>query len=204
MSQSIEFNGPAGRIEGLLDDVGSSQFAVLCHPHPLYGGSMHDGVLDIAARAASARGLGTLKFNFRGVGGSEGTHADGDGEVEDLLAALSWLHAERDVSRVLLIGYSFGASVAWRTACDPTVNIAAITLVAPPVGSLAFDGSCQTPTRVIAGDADSFVTVAELQAWCAARAELVLVKEADHFFSGQTRQLADALDAALGASVERK
>ena len=108
---SMLVDGPAGALETLLDGDGSD-LAVLCHPHPQYGGTMHDAVLDCAARALGAAGIARLRFNFRGVGRSEGRFDEGVGEVDDVLAILTHGRKMHPEARVLLVGYSFGAAMA--------------------------------------------------------------------------------------------
>ena len=115
------------RLEGILhvaEGDGKLPAAVICHPHPLGGGSMHNGVVEAIARVLATRGVTALRFNFRGVGASEGVHDNGRGEQDDLAGAQNWILAQPavDPGRVALVGYSFGACVALgRAYSDPTV-----------------------------------------------------------------------------------
>ncbi|NIV39279.1 MAG: alpha/beta hydrolase, partial [Anaerolineae bacterium] len=116
------------RLEGILhvaEGHGQLPAAVICHPHPLGGGSMHNGVVEAIARGLASRGVTALRFNFRGVGASEGVHDNGRGERDDIAGAQNWLLAQPavDARRVSLVGYSFGACVALaRAYFDPTVS----------------------------------------------------------------------------------
>ena len=189
--------GPSGAIEAELTGVEPGPVAVLCHPHPLYGGSMHDAVLDSMARVLAAHGIGALRFNFRGVGASDGSHDGGEGEVDDLRAVLSWLTAQHPDRPRLLGGYSFGAAVVCRLLADPeTAGIDRALLVAPPVGRLAVaepDG--RVAVDVFAGDADAFVDTSVLSGWSRVRSHLI--RGADHFFSGAGSDLEAALAGVL-------
>ena len=173
---------------------------VVCHPHPLYGGDMASPVVTSVVETATARGLATLRFNFRGVGRSTGRHDGGAAEVLDAQAALAKLQQTFGAGgRIVLAGYSFGASITMRVAATqqgPT----GIVLVAPPLGRVE-PGSLPSidsgmPVLVIAGRRDGYCTVARLDqlqhAW--PHATVRIVDGADHFFFGHFREL----DALLG------
>ena len=120
--ESIFFDGPEGQLEGLLVLRESRMGAVLCHPHPLYGGSMHDTLLGSLHTAIASQNCSTLRFNFRGVGSSDGDHDKGDGEVSDLVAAVDYLHSKGS-GEIILAGYSFGAAMCLKAesrkaSCD--------------------------------------------------------------------------------------
>ncbi|MEZ5557383.1 MAG: hypothetical protein R3E86_02385 [Pseudomonadales bacterium] len=154
----MDIPGPVGALEADFSAGATPArgHAVLCHPHPLYGGSMHDAVLGCVSDALLSAGVSCLKFNFRGVGASEGRHDGRGGEVEDLGAALAWLLAEPPdgvpVTSLWLCGYSFGAHVVWQylarqasgtgrahaLASSAGGRVARVLLVAPPVGPMAF------------------------------------------------------------------
>jgi alpha/beta superfamily hydrolase len=193
--------GPAGRIEAHLaeGDAGRASI-VLCHPHPQYGGSMHDAVLATIAQIAEQRSIVPLRFNFRGVGDSAGSYDRGVGEVDDLLAVLDWLHREHHPDTLLLGGYSFGSHVVWQ-ALDRAGELARVLLVAPPVGAMSYPvrNGLNTPVDVIYGDADDFVVAADLERWAAAMPaiRLTAIAGADHFFGGAQRALAEAIEGAL-------
>jgi alpha/beta superfamily hydrolase len=161
--------------------IATATCAVLCHPHPLYGGNMHDGVLDCVAGTLLRAGVGCLRFNFRGVGASSGSHDGGAGEVDDLLAAIAWVRANERVDHLWLGGYSFGAFVAWESLARDA-NPERVLLVAPPVGRMPFtDRSPGCRVDAFAGDQDEFVDLAALTAWQGVDAHVIA--GADHFFS---------------------
>ena len=122
--------GPAGNLEALVSDSGGGSWVILCHPHPIYGGSMFDAVLDTVEQALTPMNLRTLRFNFRGVGSSEGEHDHGEGEVNDLLAVVEWLCEAKNPSIVSVAGYSFGSVVASRGVANND-SVSRVVLVAP-------------------------------------------------------------------------
>lgn len=189
--------GPAGSLEAgyvAAPEPAGAQ-AVLCHPHPQYGGSMHDAVLNIVADVLLDAGIGVLRFNFRGVGASDGHYDDGRGEVDDLLAAARWLRSEFPEDALWAGGYSFGAWVVWQ-ALDRGLDAGRILLVAPPAGAMTFAPRAPgIPAHAIAGDADAFVDLAALQRLPDLRCQVVA--GADHFFSGRGAELAAAVRGLL-------
>ncbi len=191
--------GPAGALE-LAVDVRGGDCAVLCHPHPLYGGSMHDAVLGIAEQAWRRQKGSSIRFNYRGVGASEGSFDGGNGEAEDAVCVANWARATLGARTLALLGYSFGASVAWRAA-GVLDDIAQVVLVAPPMPSMDFPHHRGAPpTVLIHGDQDDFVDAAFVAKWAAEQesARLITLEGADHFFSGSANALATAFATALG------
>jgi alpha/beta superfamily hydrolase len=189
--------GPAGQLETSLRlaDPDCGRFAVLCHPHPQFGGTMHDAILDITERALLATGSHCLRFNFRGVGASEGVH-DGQAEADDVAAVAAWVLAEHAPEGLILVGYSFGAAMAWR-ALGRIATPTRVLLIAPPVGSMALPArSPGCPIDVVAGDMDQFVDSGTLAAWQGVNAHILT--GADHFFSGQWQEL----EARLGEILQ--
>ncbi len=172
---------------------------VLCHPHPLYGGDMDSPVVTQAAEAARRAGLSTLRFNFRGVGGAEGKHGGGEAERDDVATALVTLGERLPPGRPLgLLGYSFGAWVAARVACQ-TAGLAGLCLIAPPVEMLAFpalDGG-GPEMLLVGGTRDPYCPVEGLERLAAqcARCEPVTIDGADHFFAGSLAPLGEAVAA---------
>lgn len=192
----MEIPGPAGTLEAQLDlsQVTSSRYAVLCHPHPQYGGSMHDAVLDAMADALLEAGVSCLRFNFRGVGASDGRSSGGAAEAEDLLAAAAWLRAVHSPEKLWLGGYSFGASVVWQAAA--AIDPERLLLIAPPVGLMQLsEQSLNGTIDVFAGDRDDYVDFAQLSTLTGARVHPL--SGADHFFMGYHDQLREQITAVI-------
>ena len=199
-----DLRGPAGRLEALLNmgQHGASYAAVVCHPHPLFGGTMHNKVVYHAMKTFQAFGLPVLRFNFRGAGLSEGTHDNGHGEVDDVRAALDWLQREYQLP-ILFAGFSFGSSVGLR-ACCPDQRVKGIAALGLPVVAggrgyhYGFLADCQKPKLFISGAADEYGPTAAVEAVVAGAAppaQLVLVPDADHFFAGKLEPMQLALRA---------
>jgi hypothetical protein len=181
------------------------QVALVCHPHPLYGGTMHNKVVFRAAKAALLSGLPTLRFNFRGAGKSVGTFTGGDGEREDVRAALDYLAAHFPGLPVCLMGFSFGSWVGLAVgAADARVS----TLVGLglPVGSLDFDflRDVRKPKLLLQGTRDEFGPVAQVSELYRSLAEpkqIHWVEGADHFFAGKLDEVQEALRQFLTPTV---
>jgi alpha/beta superfamily hydrolase len=203
-------DGPAGVLEALLEqplappqDASPAAFAVVCHPHPLYGGNMNNKVVFTLARACQERAMPTLRFNFRGVGASSGSYDEGRGEIQDALAVVAAGRARWPQAALTLAGFSFGGmvSLAAAAAAAPTRLIS----VAPAVSLAGFASIARPacPWLIIQGDADEVVDAREVQAF-AARFEpppqLVLLAGVGHFFHRRLDQLRDAAIAFLGAA----
>ena len=194
--------GPVGPLETNYNEpIESDGVIVLCHPHPQYGGSMHDAVLGTIAAVADRLAIAQLKFNFRGVGGSAGAFDQGVGEVDDLLAVLAWLRAEIRPPSIRLAGYSFGSSVVWHAA-DRAGELTHILLIAPPVVMMDFPPrpTLDAPISLICGDDDTFVAAPDLVRWAAKSAPTATIETiagADHFFGGTHGALGKAVERAL-------
>lgn len=191
-----------GRI-ALPDGAGPHRAAVVCHPHPLYGGSMYNNVVDAVLEALHARGFATLRFNFRGVGASEGEFDNGRGEADDAAAAIRFLTTQAGVraDKAVLAGYSFGAIAAVRAAAG-LQEVAAIVAVALPLGMIDASvlGTIAKPVVLLAGDRDSYCPAEHLAALAerlGSAARLKIISGADHFFGGREHEITAALDAAL-------
>ncbi|MFP4032277.1 MAG: alpha/beta hydrolase, partial [Desulfococcaceae bacterium] len=156
MARKIDF--PAGkiRLEGLLAEGAMDRGVVVTHPHPLYGGEMRNPVVETVADVYARRGLTSLRFNFRGVGGSGGSYDDGRGEMDDVRAAVAYLR-ERGVQKIDLAGYSFGAWVAARMEMEAE-GVDRLILVSPPVDFLSFADVDRLPrlALTVVGDEDDF------------------------------------------------
>jgi alpha/beta superfamily hydrolase len=191
--QEESVNIPSGqlKLEGLIakpTGVASARGAVVCHPHPLYGGSMHNNVVEAILAALWKRDFATLRFNFRGVGASEGEHSGGLGEADDAKAALQFLLSQAGVAKdaAVMAGYSFGAAIAMRVGAE-LENVATIAAVALPVGMSDFSFTAKSGKKIvlIAGDRDSYCprpAIMKLAENCGA--QLRIVEGADHFFAG--------------------
>ena len=203
--RSFFLNGPAGQLEALLN-AGSPEAkhaALVCHPHPVYGGTLHNKVVFHAMKALNNLGLPVLRFNFRGAGLSHGEHDHGSGEQDDVRTALDWLDQEFHLPMVFA-GFSFGAAVGLRVACpDPRVP-ALIGLGTPvaPIEDRSYDygflQTCSKPKLFVSGSRDQFASKAKLQALVAPLPEpkkLVIIEAADHFFEGRLREMREAVEA---------
>jgi alpha/beta superfamily hydrolase len=192
--------GPKGEIEAQWDATAdATDTAILCHPHPLFGGSMDDGILQLVSETLSQLGFDCLRFNFRGVGNSSGEHDGGAGEIDDLVAVSTWLENEKPGRKPWLIGYSFGAHVVWQSLGKfSEQQIAGVILVAPPVGRMSFSQQDVLPCSVfaIAGDRDDFVDEQAFRRWSGIDARVI--EGADHFFSVTSAELTLALRDILG------
>jgi alpha/beta superfamily hydrolase len=206
-SGSLALAGPAGALEVAVDlpeaDVARvPATAVVCHPLPTEGGTMHNKVVTMAARALRELGVATVRFNFRGTGASEGEFDRGDGEREDLRAVAGWVRATRPDDQLWLAGFSFGAYVSLAMAAElqPSVLIS----IAPPAGRWDFD-AITTPTMpwlVVQGESDEVVDPQAVYDWLQrirAGAELVRMPDTSHFFH---RKLID-LRGAIKSGVRR-
>lgn len=200
-SVSKQVPGPAGPLEALVayPAGGLTALALVCHPHPLHQGSMHNKVTVTLARSFEALGALTLRFNFRGVGASAGTYADGAGELDDARAVAAWMRTCWPGLPLHLGGFSFGAMITVRAA--EALDAASLVSVAPPVRRLAgWTGQPQCPWLIIQGRQDEVVDCGEVEQWVAAnavRARLRIDPEAGHFFHGRLRELAEGVRSFL-------
>lgn len=202
--RSLFIDGPTGRLEALLNAgaANASYAALVTHPHPLYGGTMHNKVVYHAAKALNGFGFPVLRFNFRGAGLSEGKHDQGHGEVDDVKAALAWLKGEYHLP-IIFAGFSFGASTGLRASCpDPEVKllISLGTPVAAEGRSYAyrFLSECAKPKLLVSGDHDQYGPLPELERVFNSAAEpkkFVVIPNADHFFEGQLPVMREAIEA---------
>src|SRR5712691_3783755 len=205
--RSLFLDGPAGCLEALLNSgaENATHAVLVCHPHPMFGGTMHNKVVFHAMKALNSFGFPVLRFNFRGTGLSQGEHDQGVGEVDDVHAALDWLDREFDLP-IIFAGFSFGAAVGLRAACaDPrTKSVIALGLPVAPLDDRSYDfgflQSCTKPKLFISGDRDQFGPRAELEKLVAILSEpkkLIIVEGADHFFEGRMRELRETIEAWL-------
>ena len=181
---------------------GASHCALVCHPHPLYGGTLHNKVVFHTMKALNCFGFPVLRFNFRGTGLSEGEHAGGVGEVDDVRAALDWLEREYSVP-VVFAGFSFGAAVGLRAAYDDERVRALIALGLPAVAvedrvyDFEFLRTSSKPKLFVSGSRDQFAPPGKLEALVATFAEpkkLVRIEAGDHFFEGRLREMRETVE----------
>jgi alpha/beta superfamily hydrolase len=209
--RSLFLDGPAGRLEALLNagSADASYAAVVCHPHPLYGGTLHNKVVFHAMKALNGFGFPVLRFNFRGTGLSQGEHAHGNGELDDVRTALDWIDHEFHLP-LIFAGFSFGAAVGLRAACPDSRVKAAIGLGLPvnPIDDRTYDfaflASCAKPKLFVSGDRDQLATPAKLEALVRTAADpkkLVLIAGGDHFFEGRLREMREAVEQWVGDAV---
>jgi alpha/beta superfamily hydrolase len=208
--RSLFLPGPAGRLEALLNagSPAATHAALVCHPHPLFGGTLHNKVVFHAMKALNGFGFPVLRFNFRGAGLSQGEHAHGVGELDDARTALDWLEREFPLP-VVFAGFSFGAAVGLRAAHndDRVDTLIALGLPAIPVPSTA--GEARTynfeflrtsvkPKLFVSGSRDQFAPPGSLEALVATFADpkkLVRIEAGDHFFEGRLKEMRTAIEA---------
>ena len=202
----MDLKGPAGILETLLQEREGAHppvVALVCHPHPLYGGTLNNKVTHRVASTLFARGAAVLRFNFRGVGRSEGSHDRGRGELQDSLALLDWLRRRHPAAEAWAAGFSFGSWVASRVAAsEPSVK--RLLLVAPPVHTQTFEEmrTCPVPKLVIQGTADDVCRPENLErvfpGWADPK-RLERVEGASHFFDRRLAELGRAIEHGLDA-----
>jgi alpha/beta superfamily hydrolase len=192
----VTLEGPAGPLEGVIQEHGEGEAtltAVVCHPHPMYGGTLHNKVVHRVASTLHHLGAVVLRFNFRGVEKSAGAYDEGRGELEDARAAWAWLRDRHPRARRWLAGFSFGSWVAARLAASEA-DVERLVLIAPPVTRHGFDvlKSSSVPKLVVQGTRDDVCPPDELAARFPTWAEpkrLVHVEGASHFFDGKLAEL---------------
>lgn len=200
-SGPVVLDGPAGHLELAIDlpdgDVAALPLvAIVCHPLPTEGGSMHNKVVTMAARSLRELGATTVRFNFRGTGASGGEFDEGNGEVEDLRAVVAWIRDGRPGDTLWLAGFSFGAYVSLRAAAE--LDPALLLSIAPPAGRWDF-AAIETPRMpwlVVQGDADEVVDPQAVYAWLdtlKSDAQLVRMPDTSHFFHRKLMDLRGAI-----------
>jgi alpha/beta superfamily hydrolase len=209
--RSLFIDGPAGRLEALLNSGAdnATHAALVCHPHPVYGGTMHNKVVFHAMKALNSFGFPVLRFNFRGFGLSAGEHDEGRGETDDVRAALDWLDREFHLP-LIFAGFSFGAAVGLGAAC-PDERVKVVIGLGVPMAPVAernyeldFLRSCQKPKLFVSGSRDQFGPRAKLEELVKALPEpkkLVIIESADHFFEGRLREMREAIEIWLRETI---
>lgn len=206
-TETLFIDGPAGRLEAIYEHsaqhspVGS---VAVCHPHPQHGGTMQNKVTHTLARAFVRMGFAALRFNFRGTGKSEGEFDAGDGELDDMLAAIDWLQKTDAGSRLWVTGFSFGAAIAVKAAIATRAD--GLVSVAPPVrhfaSGLASQPTC--PWLIVQGDQDDIVAVGETIAWVnelQPGPEISIVSGGGHFFHGKLTGLHEVVTEFVTAQL---
>lgn len=200
--EPLRLEGGAGAIEALLEvpaDASSPRAVVVCcHPHPLFGGALTNKVIHTVARAFVAAGVPALRFNFRGVGASQGVHDEGRGETDDLIAVAGWLRQRFPGAELWLAGFSFGAWVSLRAAAR--LSPGRLVSVAPPVGRWDFSDIPRPgcPWLLVQGTADELLDAEAVQTWARALSpdvRVALLPGASHFFHGRLHEVRDLVEA---------
>jgi alpha/beta superfamily hydrolase len=209
--RSFFLEGPAGRLEALLNAgrTDATHAAVVCHPHPLGGGTMHNKVVFHAMKALNSFGFPVLRFNFRGTGLSAGQHDEGRGEIADVQAALAWLKSEFTLP-IFFAGFSFGSATGLRAAC-PDPDVKALISIGTPVEaegrlySYSFLRDCMKPKLFVSGDRDQYgphALLEEVVAQAAEPKELVFVP-GDHFFEGHLSEMRMTIESWVAELLGR-
>lgn len=207
--ESLTLDGPAGRLEALLEEpeIPPHRACLVCHPHPLYGGTMHNKVVHRVARGLRRAGSVVLRFNFRGAGASQGTYDKGIGELEDARAALGWLRARYPSLPYTLAGFSFGARIVLRLGCADRDAERLIALGLPTHGALPEGLSqCAAPKVFIQSTHDQYGPKEELEALFTRLPEskrLIWIEANDHFFAGALDRLEEAVYGLYGGTGSR-
>jgi alpha/beta superfamily hydrolase len=192
MVKKVRFFSENYEIEGFLSKKDEKKGVVVTHPHPLYGGDMYNLVVETIVHVYSIKGYSTLKFNFRGVGGSQGTYDDGHGEQKDVLAALSFL-GDMGMEQIDLAGYSFGAWVNAH-AVQEDVAVKNMVMISPPAGFMDFStiGPMERLKLVVTGSRDDIAPADVVKQMCSVwnpNARFVVIDGVDHFYGGYLNQL---------------
>ncbi len=199
VSENLFIEGPVGRLEAILERPGEGALegcAVICHPHPQHGGTMHNKVVHTLTRAFVRSGYETLRFNFRGTERSEGEYDAGVGELDDALAAIDFMRARHGSYPLWLAGFSFGAAIAVKAAVATHVD--GLVSVAPAISRFAngLESQPECPWLIVQGDEDELVDIEETIDWFNSLApgpELLIIPQGEHFFHGRLAELRNAV-----------
>lgn len=202
-SEALFIDGPAGRLEALFErrpDADPAGVAVVCHPHPVHGGTMQNKVTHTLARAFLGQGFAALRFNFRGVDGSEGEFDEGAGELDDAIAATCWARDRQPDVPLWIAGFSFGAAIAVKAAAE--VSVDGLVSVAPAISRVAGNDVAQPtcPWLVIQGEVDELVDTEETIAWINGLEpgpELEIFAGTGHFFHGKLVRLRETVESFI-------
>lgn len=196
--------GPAGQLEIAFSEPTESTrqaWGIVCHPHPLYGGTMHNKIVTTLAKTFQGMGVPTIRFNFRGVMRSEGSYDNGQGELEDLLAVIEWVQGQQYKEAIWLAGFSFGGYIAARAATlIPTQKLVTVAPAIQYFPTIDLH-PVSHPWVLVQGERDDVVSVDDVLKWASSRVSPPLVirfPDAGHFFHGQLTELRQQIQAALG------
>ncbi len=197
--EKLFLDGPVGRLEAVLElpvDASPVGSAVVCHPHPQHGGTLHNKVAHTLARAFVRMGYAAVRFNFRGTEMSEGEFDDGNGELDDALAVVDWMRARSPGLPLWVSGFSFGAAIAVKAAVATEIN--GLISVAPAIDRFASGlvSQPECPWLIVQGDQDELVDIEETVTWVDGLdpgPELLIVPGGEHFFHGRLVELRDAV-----------
>ena len=197
MIKNTFVTGPAGNLEVVINEENKTLWAILCHPHPLYGGNMDDAIVRIVEKALSNQRISTLRFNFRGTGFSEGKHDDGNGEVEDLLSIFNWVSDSYKPEKIIIAGYSFGAIIAAKATLQIKSDL--VLLIAPPTRAIRPDFFTESAVVAITGSQDDFINNKDLASLVekSPNLKVTVIDGADHFFSGKQTNLYTIIESIL-------
>ena len=195
LTEPLVIEGPLGALQAIVDipvDADASHVAVVCHPHPVYGGTMTNKVVHMLAKSFNERGAPAVRFNYRGVGASAGSYDEGNGETDDTLAVLDWAARRWPGAQLWLGGFSFGGAIAIRAAVARDVR--RLVTVAPAIQRVSVESSRlpRCPWLLVQGDRDELVDAAEIQRWVAsltAPPAVALLPGVDHFFHSRLNEL---------------
>ena len=200
VTEAVFIPGAVGQLEAIVEECAApSAVAVLCHPHSEYGGSMQDLVLEIMGDLFQSLNINCVRFNFRGVGRSDGSFDNGEGEVQDVLSVASWTADRWPDLPVILSGYSFGAAMALIAAARIEEQVSKLILVAPPIQMMESDNALNIKSCVILGGRDTVVSASAASQYFGPE-QIVVLPQADHFFAGAhielTKHIREFLDGA--------
>ena len=206
--ESLAIAGPVGSLEALLEEPDHTEprmAAVVCHPHPLYGGTMHNKVVYRIARGLRRAGVVVLRFNFRGVGKSEGEHAHMIGEIEDVRAALDFLRSRYPNLPYALAGFSFGSRAVMSLGCElRTARFLLAAGFSTRMGSWDFLSPCDVAKIFVHSTHDEFgprIDFERLYAGVGEPKQLIWIEAADHFFAGKLEELEERVFEAATAQI---
>jgi len=210
--RSLFLNGPAGRLEAVLNEGASDAkyAALVCHPHPVYGGTLHNKVVFHTMKALNHFGFPVLRFNFRGAGLSQGEHDHGSGELDDVRTALEWLDQEFHLP-MFFAGFSFGSVVGMQVACpDPRIKaLIGLGLPVSPIDDRRYNFNflhqCSKQKLFVSGSNDQYAPRHELERLIESLPqprELKIIENADHFFAGKLHEMRSLLEVWIKYQLE--